>query len=162
MNSSRPGPVLRVIFRVPIRLYEHNLGWLLGRRFVCLTHIGRRSGRRYRTVLEAIGSDPAAGEVFVIAGLGPSCDWYRNIQANPAIEVIVGHRRFEPVHRLLGEAEAMTVVAEYERRNRWVSPVIRPVLSRLLGWRYDCTNPARQRMVHQLPVVALRPRFTTT
>ncbi|MDQ2884110.1 MAG: nitroreductase family deazaflavin-dependent oxidoreductase [Actinomycetota bacterium] len=46
--------------------------------------------------------DPAAGEVFVIAGLGPSCDWYRNLQANPAIEVVVGRRRFEPAHRLLG------------------------------------------------------------
>lgn len=95
MNSSRPGLVLRVIFRAPVRLYEHNLGWLLGRRFVCLTHIGRRSGRRYRTVLEAIGSD---------------------------------------------------------------QPVIRPVLSRLLGWRYDGTNHARQRMVHQLPVVSTEPR----
>ncbi|PZS27397.1 MAG: hypothetical protein DLM61_16790 [Pseudonocardiales bacterium] len=42
-----------------------------------------------------------------MAGLGLSCDWYRNIQANPAIEVVVGRRRFEPVHRLLGEAEAM-------------------------------------------------------
>ncbi|MGH3840202.1 MAG: nitroreductase family deazaflavin-dependent oxidoreductase [Pseudonocardiaceae bacterium] len=162
MNSSRPGPVLRMIFRAPVRLYEHNLGWLLGRRFVCLTHIGRRSGRRYRTVLEAIGTNPTAGEVIVIAGLGPSSDWYRNIQANPAIEVILGRQRFEPAHRQLGEAEAMAVVAEYERRNRWISPVIRPVLSRLLGWRYDGTDTARQRMVHQLPIVALHPRPVTS
>lgn len=162
MNPSLPGPVLRLIFRAPILLYERDLGWLLGGRFVCLTHIGRRSGRRYRTVLEAIGTIPAAGEVIVIAGLGSSSDWYRNIQANPAVEVVAGRRRFEPVHRLLDEAEAMTVVAEYERRNRWAGPVIRPVLSKLLGWHYDGTDTARLRMVRQLPVVALRPRPVTS
>jgi len=151
-----------MIFRAPVRLYEHNLGWLLGRRFVCLTHIGRRSGRRYRTVLEVIATNPAAGEVVIIAGLGPSSDWYRNIQANPAVEVVTGRQRFEPVHRRLAEAEAMTVVADYERRNRWIGPVIRPVLSRLLGWRYDGTNTARRRMVRQLPLVAIRPRSTTS
>jgi deazaflavin-dependent oxidoreductase (nitroreductase family) len=162
MSPSRPGPFLRLIFRAPVRLYERNLGWLLGQRFVCLTHIGRRSGRRYRTVLEAVGTGPAAGEVIVIAGFGPSCDWYRNIQANPAMEVAVGRRRFEPAHRVLGEAEAMTVIAEYERRNRWAGPVIRRLLNRLLGWRYDGTDTSRRRMVRQLPVVALRPRSATS
>jgi hypothetical protein len=42
MSSSRPGPLLRLIFHAPVRLYERNLGWLLGQRFVCLTHVGWR------------------------------------------------------------------------------------------------------------------------
>jgi len=32
-------------------------------------------------MLEVIGTGPAPGEVIVIAGLGRSADWYRNVQA---------------------------------------------------------------------------------
>lgn len=149
--------VLHRLFRAPARLYAHDLGWLLGRRFLCLTHVGRRSGRRYRTVLEVIGTDPATGEVVAIAGMGPSSDWYRNIKASPPVEVAVGRRRFVPRYRTLGETEAATVMADYERRNRLIAPLLRPVLSKLLGWRYDGSATARDRLVRQLPIVAFRP-----
>ena len=135
--------------------YDHGLGRLLGERFLCLTHVGRRSGRRYRTVLEVIGR--RGSEYFVIAGMGPSSDWYRNIRANPPVEVIVGRRGFEAACRWPDETESAAVVAEYERRNAMVTPVLRLVLSRLLGWRYDGSPLARRRLVTQLPVVALRP-----
>ena len=52
MSQSGPGPVMRAVFGAPARLYDAGLGWLLGERFLCLTHVGRRSGHRYRTVLE--------------------------------------------------------------------------------------------------------------
>jgi deazaflavin-dependent oxidoreductase (nitroreductase family) len=149
---------MRAVFRAPIRLYDAGFGWLLGERFLCLTHTGRKSGRRYCTVLEVIGTDPMAGEYMVIAGFGSSSDWYRNIQANPASGVVVGRHRFSPQHRVLDEPEAAAVVADYERRNRWVMPVVRRVLSKLLGWHYDGSEDARRRLVRQLPVVALRPR----
>ncbi|MFY9917277.1 MAG: nitroreductase family deazaflavin-dependent oxidoreductase [Mycobacterium sp.] len=158
MSLSDPGPVLRWVFRAPIRLYDRGFGWLLGRRLLCLTHIGRKSGRRYRTVLEVVGTAAATGETMVVAGFGPSSDWYRNIQANPASEVVVGRRRFQPQHRVLDESEAETVIADYERRNRWIRPIVRRGLSALLGWRYDGSHAARQRLVRQLPVVAFRPR----
>jgi deazaflavin-dependent oxidoreductase (nitroreductase family) len=157
MPKRRLGPVLRWLFRAPTRLYGWHLGWLLGRRFLCLTHTGRRSGKRYRTVLEVIGTGARTHEVAVIAGLGRSSDWYQNIQANPAVEVTIGRRRFRPDHRLLSEQEAVDVVADYERRNRWVLPLIRPVLSRLTGWRYDGGDRARRRLVRQLPVIGFRP-----
>jgi deazaflavin-dependent oxidoreductase (nitroreductase family) len=148
---------VRTLFRLPTRLYAWNLGWLLGGRFLCLTHLGRRSGRPYRTVLEVIGTDAATGEVMAIAGMGSSSDWYRNIQTNPPIEVAIGRRRFTPAHRTLTESEAVEVIADYEHRNRWVAPLLRPVLSRLLGWRYDGSDTARRRMLSQLPIVAFRP-----
>lgn len=154
----RPGRLSRAIFRLPLPLYEHNLGWLLGHRFLCLTHTGRKSGRVYRTALEVIGTNAATDEVIAIAGTGPSADWYRNIQANPAVELVVGRRRFTPVHRKLDESEAVAVIAAYEHRNRWFFPFVRPVLTKLLGWRYDSSPAARARMVRQLPLVAFRPR----
>jgi len=49
------------------------------------------------------------------------------------------------------------VLADYERRNRWVTLVIRRVLSALVGWRYDSSDDARRRLVRDLPLVAFRP-----
>lgn len=151
-------PIARTVFKAPAKLYDHDLGWLLGKRFLCLTHFGRKSGRRYRTVLEVIGLRPGTREVLAIAGLGPYSDWFRNIQAAPAAEVAIGRRKFVPSYRILDEPEAVDAIADYERRNLLLRPVLRPVLSRLLGWRYDGSDAARHRLVQQLPIVAFRPR----
>ena len=145
------------MLRAPALLYDWNLGWLLGRRFLRLTHVGRRSGRRYQTVLEIIGTGSTPGEVLVVAGLGKGADWYRNVQAHPAIEVAVSRRRFRSVDRVLDEREATAALADYERRNRWLAPVVQGMLSWLVGWRYDGTPSARNRLVRELPIVVLRP-----
>jgi deazaflavin-dependent oxidoreductase (nitroreductase family) len=156
-GERRPGPILRRVLRTPALLYDCDAGWLLGHRFLRLTHAGRRSGRRYRTVLEVIGTGSAPGEVIVMAGFGPSSDWYRNLQAHPAIEVAIAQQRFQPAHRVLSEREAVAVLADYERRNRWVSPLVRRMLSWLVGWNYDGTDEARRRLAHELPLLAFRP-----
>jgi deazaflavin-dependent oxidoreductase (nitroreductase family) len=148
---------MKRLLRAPARLYDWHLGWLLGRRFLRLTHVGRRSGRRYQTVLEVVGENPRTGELIVVAGFGRSAGWYRNIRAGGAREVAVGRERFVPVHRLLEEAEAEAVLAAYERRNRLAVPLIRVVLSRLVGWRYDGSESARRALVRELPMVGLRP-----
>jgi deazaflavin-dependent oxidoreductase (nitroreductase family) len=156
-GTRRPGPILRRVLRLPALLYDWNAGWLLGHRFLRLTHAGRRSGRRYRTVLEVIGTGPAPGEVIVMAGLGRSADWYRNVMAHPAIEVAIARQRFRPAYRVLGEPEAVAVLADYERRNRWATPLVRRTLTWLVGWTYDGSEDARRRLAHELPLIAFRP-----
>lgn len=156
MKRARPGRIMRFVFRAPVRLYDRGFGRLLGHRFLCLTHVGRRSGRPYRTVLEVVGRD--GDEYFVVAGLGATADWYRNIRARPPVEVVVGTDRFPATHRVLGEDEAVAVFTGYEHRNRLVGPLVRALLSKLLGWRYDGSDLARHRMAQQLPLVGLRPR----
>ena len=54
------------------------------------------------------------------------------------------------------------MLAGYERRNRWVAPVVRAVLSRLVGWHYDGSESARRRLVGELPMVAFRPIGAST
>jgi deazaflavin-dependent oxidoreductase (nitroreductase family) len=49
-----------------------------------ITHTGRKSGRLRRTPVNYAMVD---GEVFCTAGFGPRTDWYRNILANPQVEV---------------------------------------------------------------------------
>ncbi|HWD43055.1 MAG TPA: hypothetical protein VHM23_04920 [Actinomycetota bacterium] len=63
--TNRPGPIVRWLLRAPGLLYDRHAGWLLGHRFLRLTHLGRRSGRRHRTVLEVVGTGQAPGEVVV-------------------------------------------------------------------------------------------------
>ena len=53
--------------------------------------------------------------------------------------------------------DAVEVLLRYERRNRVVAPLVRGVLSRLLGWRYTGTDGDRRRAVAQLPLVAFTP-----
>jgi deazaflavin-dependent oxidoreductase (nitroreductase family) len=148
---------VRWLLRAPARLYDWNLGWLLGHRFVRLTHVGRRSGRRYHTMLEVIGTGSERNEVIVVAGLGSSADWYRNIQVHSAVEIAIGGTRFRPLWRVLDQSEAVTTLADYERRHRWASPVVWLVLSWLVGWTYDGSEDARRRLAAQLPLIAFWP-----
>jgi deazaflavin-dependent oxidoreductase (nitroreductase family) len=156
------GPITRAVLKAPSRLYDAHAGWLLGRRFLRLTHQGRVSGREYRTVLEVVEHLEETGEYVVVSGLGKGRDWFRNIQAAPASRVEVGRGSFTPVHRLLEPEEAAAVLAHYEWRNRLLAPIVRAVLSRLIGWRYDSSAEARARLAAELPFVAFRPRPAPT
>ncbi|HTJ67155.1 MAG TPA: nitroreductase family deazaflavin-dependent oxidoreductase [Actinospica sp.] len=156
--TRKVGPLARVMLKAPSRLYGAHAGWLLGHRFLRLTHRGRVSGREYRTVLEVVGHLEATGEYVVVSGLGRGSDWFRNIQAAPAVRVEVGRTGFTPVHRTLEPEEAAAVLADYEQHNRLLAPLVRTALSRLLGWRYDSSPQARERLTAELPFVAFRPR----
>lgn len=149
---------LRGLFRTPVYLYRWRCGRLLGHRFLLLVHVGRRTGLRRQTVLEVMEYRDQAPEAIVMSAFGPNADWFRNIQATPGPEVVIGSHHFTADYRVLDADEAVRVIAGYEQRNRFAVPIIRPVLSRLLGWRYAGTVDDRRRLVAQLPLVAFRPR----
>jgi hypothetical protein len=104
-----------------------------------------------------VGRLPASDEYVVMAGFGHSADWLQNLRAGGGRAVVVGRRRFRPAVRELDVDEAARVLTGYERRNRLVAPVVRRVLSRLVGWRYTGTDDQRRRLVAERPLVALRP-----
>jgi hypothetical protein len=55
-----PSRAVKLLARLPLRLYDLRLGCLLGHRFLVLTHRGRRSGRTYRTTLEVVCWSPGS------------------------------------------------------------------------------------------------------
>lgn len=55
-----------------------------GGQLMVLTHIGRKSGKQRRQPLNYAIVD---GDVYCVAGWGTKSDWYRNIMANPRVEV---------------------------------------------------------------------------
>jgi deazaflavin-dependent oxidoreductase (nitroreductase family) len=158
MAAIKPKGTLRYFLRAPVYLYRWRCGCLLGNRFLLLTHIGRRTGLRHQTVLEVMEYRKEGPEVVVMSGFGRNADWLRNIEATPDPEVVVGSQRFIAAHRILDEEEAIRVVRGYEQRNRFMAPIVRCVLSRLLGWRYHGTEIDCGRLVAELPLIAFRPR----
>lgn len=155
---AQPGPLLSRALRLPARLYDVGAGRLLGHRFLLLTHRGRRSGRLYRTMLEVVRWDPEKREATVMSGFGPRSSWLRNVLGGGAVEVRIAARRFEPTARSLDREEAVVVLADYEQRNRLAGPIVRAILSRLAGFRYDGSAEARERLVGALPLLAFSPR----
>jgi deazaflavin-dependent oxidoreductase (nitroreductase family) len=146
----------RRLFKAPIRLYHWRLGRLLGHRFLLLEHCGRRSGRRYETVLEVVRWDPSR-EAVVVSGWAPDADWYRNVTVGGGVRITIANESWPARHWGLGPDEAIQVLTDYEHRNRLVRPVVNRMLGLLVGWRYDGSADARRRLVQQLPMFAFQP-----
>lgn len=150
--------ILHTLLHAPVYLYRWRLGWLFGHRFFLLTHIGRRSGRQFQTVLEVMEYRKSAREAVVMSGFGHNFDWLRNIETNGSPEVDIASEHYQADFRFLDEAEAISVIASYEQRNRFVLPIVRGVLRYLLGWNYTGSDSDRRRLALQLPLIAFRPR----
>ena len=159
--SQRPSPILRLVLRAPRALYRRHLGWLLGRRFLLLDHVGRNSGSHHQTVLEVIHYDPSSGAAVVMSGWGTRSDWYRNIQAAGGAKITVGRETMSVNSRVLEDPEAVKVLVDYERRNRLITPIVRRVLSQLAEFKYDGTESSRLALVQQLPLVEFTPSSST-
>ncbi len=88
LSSRTPRGFLRLLARLPIVLYRLRLGWLLGRRFLLLTHTGRKSGTEYATVLEVLCTDPSTGRDGVCDGTGSAL--YRPVNWSVRYRLWVG------------------------------------------------------------------------
>jgi deazaflavin-dependent oxidoreductase (nitroreductase family) len=154
--KSRRAALSRLMFRAPLLLYRLGLGGLLSRQFLLLTHAGRRSGRVHETVLKALHYDPRTGESIVASAWGEAADWYRNIQARPALAVRSGRDWYVPEQRLLPSDEAFAGFEDWTRRQRWFA---RLMLGQI-GYSIDGPEAERRALVARFPFVGLRPRST--
>ena len=60
-------------------------GWpKVGGRILVITHTGRKSGLQRRTPVNYSTVD---GDIYCLSGFGRISDWYRNIKADPNVEV---------------------------------------------------------------------------
>ncbi len=134
LAEHRPAGWLRVAFRVPILLYRLGLGRALDHRLLLIVHRGRRSRLLRETVVEVVRYDPATRACVVMAGWRGTTDWYRNIQAEPALEIRVGGDRYAPTQRFLTTDETVAELRSYTERHPWLA---RQVLTRAFGVTLD-------------------------
>ncbi|MFQ6089367.1 MAG: nitroreductase family deazaflavin-dependent oxidoreductase [Candidatus Methanofastidiosia archaeon] len=149
-----PRGLARIFYRLPIWLFRTRLSWLLGERFLLLTHIGRNSGLPRKAVLEVIRHDKESDTYFVTSGWGEKSDWYRNIKKTPEVTINVGRRRLNVVAVRLERREAERELLDYAKRN----PKVIRTLARLIGYRLDGTEEDYRALARKLPIVAFRPK----
>jgi len=148
-----PGRLALWVFRLPLPLYRSGHGWLLGRTFVAVTHVGRKTGTPHVMIAMVLRYHPETGEVVIMSGWGPNADWVLNLRAGPALQVQLGRRKFTPVHRFLTAEEAFDVAARFCADHPWRLRLFR----RILAWP-DLTDAATLReFISTRPFVAFRP-----
>jgi deazaflavin-dependent oxidoreductase (nitroreductase family) len=141
------------MFRTPLWLYRRGKGWMLGRTFLMLVHVGRTTSQPHDMVAMVLADDRGTGEVVIFSGWGPDADWLRNLHAGPAREIRIGRERFVPEHRFLDEDEAVAVLVGFRHRH----PARVWLASAILGWGHLRSDAELRQFVRGHPFVALRP-----
>ena len=141
------------IFKLPVFLYRAGLGWMLGRLFMQITHVGRRSGKIRRTILAVLRFDEKTREMYAVSAWKGS-DWYYNIQASPAMQVEIGSMRYAPIQRTLTAEEITNAFMEYRKRH----PVFSRIVCRIPGWKWDSSYEEFLALAQTLHGVAFSPK----
>jgi deazaflavin-dependent oxidoreductase (nitroreductase family) len=153
----KPGRLALVFFRMPLRAYRHDPGWMFGHTFLKFAHTGRKTGQPHETVAMVLRYDANTHEAVICAGWGPDTDWVRNLRAGPAVQVQLGRESFEPEHRVLSDDEAVDVAIQFRHEH----PSRLRLLSTILGWGDLRDDAAVGDFIKTHPFVAFRPLSTT-
>lgn len=145
--------VKRAVLRLPVWLYRARMGWLLGGRFLLLTHTGRKTGLLRHTVVEVIRHDRQSDTYFVVAAWGERSDRLRNVRKTPRVQVTVGRRRLTCTATPLTPEETARELRAYMSRHRVAARVLVRLFA-LLGLPAERDPEA---LARTMVVVAIRP-----
>jgi len=128
------------------------LGWLLGERFLLLTHQGRKSGRWHETVIEVVGKKP--GNVYsVVAAWAEKADWWQNLKVNPNCYVNIERKHFEAKARTLNNQDAEEMMLGYAHQH----PKAMKAIAGFLGFNVDGSDEQYRQIANQVPIVEFIP-----
>jgi deazaflavin-dependent oxidoreductase (nitroreductase family) len=122
-----------------------------------ITTRGRKSGRPRST---AISFMPLGERLVVFSGWGRSSNWYRNVLADPEVEVQVGRRRMHATARLVPDPEQRRrLMLQMQRRSSGCGPprLMRPVLKLLRIFDYEGEITMGVAQGGDLPVLEIVP-----
>lgn len=121
----------RWFVRSPIWVFRAHLGAIFGSRLLMLEHTGRKTGALRYAVVEVI-DHPQPG-TYIVAAV-PWAQWYRNIQASPAVHISVGrHHRAPATARPLPIERTPMILDRYAQQYPRSWATLRPVFERYLG-----------------------------
>ena len=153
--AATPHGLLRFGLRLPIWLYRLHLGWLLGNRFLLLTHVGRKSGIPRQTVIEVVKHDEESNSFYVVSGWGNQSDWYQNTHKNPEVAINVGGKKLQVRTEDIPLSQAIDILEEYTHRY----PLAFKELTRMfLKEELQPGRESSQRLAELMPMVAFQPR----
>lgn len=140
------------LLKLPRIFYSLGLGAIVGRLVLLLTTTGRKSGLPRVTPLQY---EEEGGVIYVAAARGPKADWYRNIVANPHVEVQVGSRRFRGLAEPITDATRIADFLELRLRRH------PGMVGAMLGAEGLPAQPSRadlEQFAVRSALVAIRPR----
>lgn len=149
-----PSKALRFGLRLPIWLYRLRLGWLLGNRFLMLTHTGRTSGKPRETVIEVVRHDKETDAYYVVSGWAEKSSWYQNIRKTPEVTIHVGGRKFQARAEFIPFTQAKEIIEAYAREN---PTAFRELTSLFLGKRMESAQASTRTIAEKMPMVAFHP-----
>lgn len=136
-----PNPVLRILYRIPVHFYRIGLGGLLGKRFVLINHLGRKTGVQHRTVVEVVEREIGTDNVIVIAGYGEQTQWYKNLKNQPKTTIQIGNQKYNVSVDLIKAEDGGDIIARYLKRYGKLTGQ----LFSMIGYEWDGTeNGARE------------------
>jgi deazaflavin-dependent oxidoreductase (nitroreductase family) len=153
-GAQPPTGLSRTLFRLPIQLYRMKLGFLLGRRFMLIHHVGRVSGKRRQVVVEVVNHDAVDGGYVAASGFGPGAAWYRNLRQTPDTTIQVGRRTIPVTATFPSSQEGAELMAGYGERHRRTAKA----LSRLMGYSVDGSDADFRAVGERVPFVRFVPR----
>jgi deazaflavin-dependent oxidoreductase (nitroreductase family) len=126
-------------------------GRVVGAPIVVITHRGRRSGKHYRTPVEAITEDPVRHEIVVSPMRGKRGDWYRNVLSGGLVQVSLRGVSFVPTFRELSEPERADALRRYCADH----PVYGRLILRMLVRLHDLDGDPLTAVAAAVPMLAL-------
>ncbi len=140
------------LLRFPPRLlYALGLGPLYGRLILLLTTTGRKSGSPHVTPLQYEEVD---GAIYMGAARGQQADWFRNIVANPNVEVRVKSRRFRGVAEPITDPER---IADFLELRLHRHPKLMGAMFRAAGLPTEPTRDQLEQYAMKRALVVVRP-----
>lgn len=149
--NQTPKFILRLIHLPPRIVYAIGLGTLIGDVILLLTTTGRKSGKPRVTPLQYEEID---GKIYLGAALGQKADWFRNIQANPKVEVHVKSQYYSGLAETITDTKQIADFLEVRLRRhpRMVGSMLRAEGIKMPPERRDI-----ERYSTQLTLVAIKP-----
>jgi deazaflavin-dependent oxidoreductase (nitroreductase family) len=140
---------MRLLVRTPVLLYRLGLGGLIGKHTLLLTTTGRRTGRLRVVPLDY---QEEAGIFYLIAEQGSRSPWYRNLVANPEVEIRMGSRKVRGVAAPLTDSQEKAHVLQlFVRRSDRLA-------ERYYGIPRGASDEELLQLAPQRAVVAVQPR----
>jgi deazaflavin-dependent oxidoreductase (nitroreductase family) len=153
--KSRTAHIVGRVLRAPGAFDRRGLRWLLRlvspAPVVVLTHRGRRSGKVYKTPVEAISADRELGEVIVSPMWGERSDWYRNVLAGGLVEATLRGEALPVQVRQLTEDERREALSAYRRDH----PIYSRGIVRMLAGLHDLQGDRFEAVAREIPMLIL-------
>ncbi len=149
--SSTPKFILRLIHFPPRVAYALGLGPLFGRVILLLTTTGRKTGRPRVTPLQYEEVD---GTIYISAARGRQADWFRNIVANPNVQIQCKANKFRGVAEPITDCARIADFLELRLRRH---PRMISAMLRMEGLGDQPSRAQLEQYASQLTMVAIKP-----